>query len=126
MRLCRRRSRPSRRSRRDMPLQAAIALRVAEERFRRRLDVLPTWTRHAMTAAMRELAQGMRPFERECSICVDEVADLVHVPTTEPPPPPPVSALVDVPPHGLPPDKEGDEELLECRGRMRTGWRNEP
>jgi len=94
--------------------EATAAVLEAQQLFRRRAALLPKWTRRALARATRELARVMKPLCQPEGLALEELADLVDV------------VIVPVPASSLPPDNEGDEELLAKRGRMRQGWRDAP
>lgn len=86
----------------------------AHARCRASMDLLPKWARRAFARAVRELAKDVEAFEASHARAHEELASIVDVELT------PQSARE---PPSLPPDKEGDEELLDQQGKMRSGWR---
>lgn len=83
---------------------------AARERFQRTMGLIPQWVRVVVAKSTRELAAAGD------GASLAELAALVETATFNP-------AATSEEPTSLAPDHEGDEELLEQRGKMRAGWR---
>lgn len=83
-------------------------------KFRAEIASLPKWLRRAIARAVRRVG----PEALEHAVRLDELVELFDVELAHHEEDPPTSSL--------PPDKEGDEELLERRGKLLSGWRNVP
>lgn len=90
----------------------------AHASFREKLARLSTGARSTMADAMRELAHDVMAIDLSRATAIEDVADMVS-PSRVFAAAPPVSTRDEAPPSSsLPPDNEGDEALLERRGRM--------
>lgn len=88
--------------------EVTATVTAARDRFRNvHMNILPRWMRRAVARAVRELAAAIAPTDVSAAAAYEDLAVLVDIEIVRPP----ASS-------SLPPDDEGDEPLLERRGRM--------
>lgn len=92
--------------------ELAAEVEAARVQLRRDLEIAPRYLRRAVARAIRTLAGVVQRFDKSRAEAYLEVAELVDVELRASGPP--SERLTP----SLPPDKEGDEELLIRRGRM--------
>lgn len=97
--------------------EATAVVLAARERFQRTMGLIPKWVRVAVAGSTRELATVMGGVDVGEGVALAELADLIENSTFK------AGAIREVQSISRAPDHEGDEELLEQRGKMRSGWR---
>lgn len=99
--------------------QGAAHVLAAEQRFRVRLAPIRWWCRNEIAAAVRALGMELEPIALERAEALRELAALLEVPRDQRPDAPPPSSSRPFDRYSMPPDKEGDEPLLERMAKFR-------